>query len=685
MLEWILSSSVLILIVMGLRRALKGKISLRLQYALWALVLVRMLTPVSLFSSGISIQNVTNQVAQRPAVQVVREAAETRLPGPGYEEAYRQVVRDYQQQGLDVQNVSQTTLEQDVSRAMVSGLTWGEAIKNGLLVIWLTGCVGLLAFTAACNIRFQRKLKQNRIRLDIPYIAIPVYVSEFVPTPCICGVFRPTIYLTADIAADPQRMRHVVEHELTHHRHKDYLLSALRCVALALHWYNPLAWWAAKTSKQDAELACDEGTIARIGENQRTEYGVTLIRLTCERAKPADFMLAATTMSDDPNTIKERITMIAKKPKMAVYTLIAVVLIAALAVGCTFTSAREAENTETTETTTNTTKSTDATETTENTQPTQTEPTEESTDIFDWMTSEIVGYQTNEWVDIDQLSQQPQLYETIWDLPEGQSCANSQRFSMEDYLWEKVQNAYPRARGGTLVTGFELLANPEQSPDTYIYKMEFYITREKDQAQKHIAYPVFVLMAEWGDGQTQWALMDELNERELEAYDTPELVERYANKYAAAAAELRLTQLAEERGSMSVIEPGNTGNTYATMVEEWAKEHEVTMSLVGKAPEPEGPYRLTNEYIEWLTALLRMCNWVPYTESFDPAEEDQINYTVNCGTDTIIIWIADCMVTVRSEADDGTVTTAIYQVNPVDDPVSLFGLVSDIFNRLGKE
>ena len=47
MVEWILSSSVLIAVVILLRLLLKGRISLRLQYALWTLVLVRLLVPVS--------------------------------------------------------------------------------------------------------------------------------------------------------------------------------------------------------------------------------------------------------------------------------------------------------------------------------------------------------------------------------------------------------------------------------------------------------------------------------------------------------------------------------------------------------------------------------------------------------------------------------------------------------------
>lgn len=57
MLEWIISSSVLIAVIILLRSVLKGKISLRLQYALWALVLVRLLLPFSFGSSTLSIMN----------------------------------------------------------------------------------------------------------------------------------------------------------------------------------------------------------------------------------------------------------------------------------------------------------------------------------------------------------------------------------------------------------------------------------------------------------------------------------------------------------------------------------------------------------------------------------------------------------------------------------------------------
>ena len=57
MTEWSLTASVLIVLVLGIRAVLKNRISARLRYALWALVLVRLLVPVTPFSSPLSLLN----------------------------------------------------------------------------------------------------------------------------------------------------------------------------------------------------------------------------------------------------------------------------------------------------------------------------------------------------------------------------------------------------------------------------------------------------------------------------------------------------------------------------------------------------------------------------------------------------------------------------------------------------
>lgn len=55
--EWVITSSVLILTVIALRYILRGKISLRLQYSLWLLVLLRLLVPINFAESSVSVMN----------------------------------------------------------------------------------------------------------------------------------------------------------------------------------------------------------------------------------------------------------------------------------------------------------------------------------------------------------------------------------------------------------------------------------------------------------------------------------------------------------------------------------------------------------------------------------------------------------------------------------------------------
>ena len=55
MIEWTITSSALILLVLLLRAAVKDRVSPRLPYGLWGLVLVRLVVPVSLCESPVSV------------------------------------------------------------------------------------------------------------------------------------------------------------------------------------------------------------------------------------------------------------------------------------------------------------------------------------------------------------------------------------------------------------------------------------------------------------------------------------------------------------------------------------------------------------------------------------------------------------------------------------------------------
>ena len=53
--EWVFTSTFLILVVLALRAALGKRVSAGLRYALWAAVLLRLLVPVQLFTSPLAL------------------------------------------------------------------------------------------------------------------------------------------------------------------------------------------------------------------------------------------------------------------------------------------------------------------------------------------------------------------------------------------------------------------------------------------------------------------------------------------------------------------------------------------------------------------------------------------------------------------------------------------------------
>jgi len=394
MFEWIISSGILIIIIVALRHVLKGKVSLRLQYALWGLVLLRLLVPFSIGNSSISVMNVADKIAEQSAWQpeIISEQGKEQeneaevipsevvnnhgeiLPSEKTEvsDSNREEIRqpeenkkpvydssrydkvEYKSSDKDVtkpiEDNKQEIMVTDATSAPVAGeetpdlteaLTLAEVIvyaKKVALYFWIGGMVLAGSYLVFVNVRFSVLLRKNRRLLEhIEGYRLPVYVAENIDTPCMYGFVRPTIYVTPEVTKSEKVLKHVLEHESTHYRHADHIWCVLRGIALALHWYNPLVWLAAVLSRNDSELACDEGTIKRIGEDERADYGRTLIEMTCQ--KHSALFVNATTMTGSKKSIKERIVLIAKKPKMAIYTLVAVVVIAAIAVGCTFTGA----------------------------------------------------------------------------------------------------------------------------------------------------------------------------------------------------------------------------------------------------------------------------------------------------------------------------------------------------------
>lgn len=342
MLEWIITSSLLILLVLLLRRL---PIAPWQRYALWLVVLVRLLVPVQLFSLpaseltlpdvGSAMEDVDLYAIPTGMLEgVSQEDVDTMLETfqPGDVIHWSSSDMNFYDQFSFSYNTGCGVIEEDG----VHTYALYANLRQALLWIYGTGVLAALLVLIRSNRRFSRQLKQLRRPLEVTGSLLPVYTAEGLASPCLFGLFRPAIYLTQATAEDQTAIRHILVHEETHYRHGDHVWSLLRCLALALHWWNPLVWLAVIISRRDGELYCDAVTLKRLGDEERQAYGETLLSLVTAKPGPRDLLSCSTTMTSGKRSLQERIRWIARRPKVLVSVSVAVILVALAAVGCAF-------------------------------------------------------------------------------------------------------------------------------------------------------------------------------------------------------------------------------------------------------------------------------------------------------------------------------------------------------------
>ena len=313
--EILLTSSVLIVALAAARRLLRGRIDPRLQYALWLLVALRLLLPGTLVRSPVSVMNAVPQTAI--TAERLTAPADRRAP---------------QTDSTQVSIQPDVPAEAEPAPARVSAMTV-------LKIVWLGGAAAFALLALARNLRFVRNLKRVRTPVSCPESPVAVWLVPGLPSPCLVGLFRPEIYLTPAAMQDEKTMRFVLQHELAHYRAKDPIWSLVRVTCQCLYWFDPFVWLAASLCRRDCELACDARVLRGLDVKTRADYGRALLGLIRPEIARGQLFSCATTMQLGKKSLTERIALIAKKPKMAAYTLIFVLIFSVLLAACTFTGA----------------------------------------------------------------------------------------------------------------------------------------------------------------------------------------------------------------------------------------------------------------------------------------------------------------------------------------------------------
>ena len=342
MTEWILTSSVLILLVLAVRGLFKNRMKAKAVYALWLLVLVRLLCPVNFGELSFNLLSLAEegkaQVQEHLELQQADNAVVYYLPiVENQEQMHAEVpviVPETKTEASAVPELITEAQAEEPSGFFFPEISW----KKILPMAWIAGMVCLAIIIFGVNISFSTTLGMFRKELPLwkrmgrGRKELSVYLADGITSSCLYGVVHPSIYLNKG-EMNEQEKTYCVEHEYSHYLQGDMVWSLCRTLCLILHWYNPLVWVAVMLSKKDAELACDERTIERLGEEERYSYGHTLVELAAKQSRAVQMFGMATLMASDKKEVVERVKAIATKKQTK---LITGLLVAVLVLGIGF-------------------------------------------------------------------------------------------------------------------------------------------------------------------------------------------------------------------------------------------------------------------------------------------------------------------------------------------------------------
>ncbi len=262
-----ISATWLALAVILLRFALK-KTPKWVNVLLWGLVAIRLVCPFTLESSLSlvpSAQSIPQEILVSPPSQtqlhVESITAPTELP------------------------VSEDTPDaQPLPSEPAAAPETAPSPLSLLTGIWVSGTALLFLYTLLSYLRLRRQVRMAiRVKGNI-------YLSEFISSPFVLGIFKPRIYLPYHM---PEQDRtHVIAHERTHIYRRDHWWKPLGFLLLSIHWFNPVLWAAYILLCRDIEMACDERVVQTLTREQRADYSQALLHCSVSRRSIAACPLA---------------------------------------------------------------------------------------------------------------------------------------------------------------------------------------------------------------------------------------------------------------------------------------------------------------------------------------------------------------------------------------------------------
>ena len=261
-------SSLLIALVFIVDWAFRRRVRAAVRYALWGVVMVKLLLPPSLaLPSGLSWWLAQGQVTKTPKNQAA-------------------VVVTYGPASAPVVTAGGAGIDVAVSpeRVSLSGASLlGAGIVSFGLLMWMvmrwlqvakvvqraTEPPSWLEELADRDRRALRLSRSPRLRL----------VEDSV-SPAVCGLFRPVVLLPKLIVErlTAGQLRVVLLHELVHLRRRDVWVNCAQALIQAMYWWHPLVWLANVRIRHLREEAVDDAVVSSLKGEAET-YAPTLLEV----------------------------------------------------------------------------------------------------------------------------------------------------------------------------------------------------------------------------------------------------------------------------------------------------------------------------------------------------------------------------------------------------------------------
>lgn len=381
MIEIIAGVTILIPVIMILRCVTRGKISMRLRYGLWLLVVLRLMVPVSIGNSALSVMNLTEgmRIYADGASETERAGADgSALNMTDFEKTGTVDVAVMTDKAVDSENASEAdesdigvmNAGSDVIAKSADDLSDGQvdtesvqyvytklselgtiaaSLRYVCLAVWIVGIIVVGSYMLMSQIRFIMYLRRAREVIDSDKLpeqwmerlmkrGMQCYLVAGLPCPCMMGH---SIYIDPQLLTEREKLVHVLAHEYAHALQGDTLWAAMRSVLCAVYWFHPLVWAAAYEAKQDSELACDERAIRLLGEQERFAYGRTLLDMVFDGHRQMGYAGVVLMMNGSGKRVRERVFMIAGGGQYSRVMAACVTVIAILLCGCAFTGAKQ--------------------------------------------------------------------------------------------------------------------------------------------------------------------------------------------------------------------------------------------------------------------------------------------------------------------------------------------------------